>query len=249
MDLSGKNVLVTGGARGIGRVLVDQLLDQGAQVGVFDVDADALTQLEAERPQVYTAVCDISQPDDVKTQIERFVEARQRIHVLVNNAGFVFSAPLVTLTKTGFVGHDIDLWDKVIRTDVSGVFYMTVHTVQHMMATRTRGVVVNISSIAAAGNAGQGAYSAAKAGVNAMTVAWAKELGPMRVRFIAIAPGFTKTDTTVQALESTVLDGWAKQTPLRRLGAPAEIADAVLFAIRNDFLNGTVLEVDGGLRI
>ena len=249
MDVRGKNVLVTGGAKGIGKALVQQLLSEGATVGVFDLDADALAALAAEHPGVHTALCDVGDPAQVKAEIDRFVAAHQRIHVLVNNAGFVFNSPLISLGKGGFVKHDIAMWDKVIRTDVSAVFYMTVNAVENMMATRTRGVVINISSIAASGNAGQGAYSAAKAGVNALTVAWAKELGPMKIRFVAIAPGFTKTDTTVNALEENVLDSWVKQTPARRMGAPEEIADTILFAIRNDFVNGTVLEVNGGLRI
>ncbi|MEI6246490.1 MAG: SDR family oxidoreductase, partial [Acidobacteriota bacterium] len=213
MDVRGKNVLVTGGAKGIGLSLVRQLLAEGAVVGVFDLDREALDRLKAEHADVYVAACDVGDPDQVKIEVARFVEAHKRIHVLVNNAGFVFNSPLISLGKTGFVTHDIAMWDKVIRTDVSGVFYMTVNVVENMMATRTRGVVINISSIAAGGNAGQGAYSAAKAGVNALTVAWAKELGPMRIRFVAIAPGFVNTDTTVQSVETNILDGWVKETP------------------------------------
>src|SRR5207249_5316329 len=132
-------------------------------------------------------------------------------------------SPLVSFGAGGVVTHSVDMWEKVIRTDLSAVFYMTAAVVQNMMLKRTKGVVVNISSIAAAGNAGQGAYSAAKAGVNALTVAWAKELGPLKIRCVAIAPGFTATDTTMQAVESPVLNNWVRQTPLRRLGAPEEI--------------------------
>ena len=249
MDIRGKNVLVTGGANGIGLVLVAQLLERGATVGVFDLDREALDRLAAEHPGVYCAVCDVGNPAAVKEEVGRFVSQHQRIHALVNNAGFVYSAPLVRLGPGGIQTHDVELWDKVIRTDLSGVFYVTVHAVENMIATRTRGVVVNLSSIAAAGNAGQGAYSAAKAGINALTVAWSKELAPMKIRFVSVAPGFTKTETTIQALETNVLEQWVKQTPARRMGEPAEIAEAIMFAIANDFINGTVIEVNGGLRL
>jgi 3-oxoacyl-[acyl-carrier protein] reductase len=249
MDVKEKNIIVTGGANGIGLTLVERLVQDGAHVGVFDVNQEALGRLTAAHRAVHGACCDVTDCTQVKAEVDRFFEARGSIDVLVNNAGFIFSSPLVRFGKDGLIKHDIETWDKVIRTDLSAVFYMTVHVVEKMLAKRTKGVVINISSISAGGNAGQGAYSAAKAGVNALTVAWAKELGPMRIRFVGIAPGFTKTETTIQAVDQTVLDSWVKQTPSRRLGQPAEIADAITFAIRNDFINGRTIEVDGGLRM
>ena len=107
--------------------------------------------------------------------------------------------------------------------------------------------VVTISSVSAGGNAGQSAYSAAKAGVNALTAVWAKELGPLGIRVVAVAPGFTETDSTKEAVSETTLREIVKKVPLRRLGRPEEIADGVLSVIRNDFFNGKVLELDGGL--
>lgn len=249
MELAGKNILVTGGARGIGRSLVERLAKEDVKIGVFDLNRAALDQLSASYPNVHCAVCDVSDWQQVRAEVDRFAERFRTIDVVVNNAGLVANSPLIRLGKEGLVKHDVDLWNKVVQVDLNGVFYVTAHVVEKMMAKRTRGVVVNISSIAASGNAGQSAYSAAKAGVNAMTVAWAKELSPMRIRFVAIAPGFINTETTVGAVEPNVLDGWVKATPLKRLGEPAEIVDTILFAIRNDFVNGRVIEVDGGLRL
>jgi len=139
------------------------------------------------------------------------------------------------------------MWNKVLASDLSSVFYMTSCIVDKMITTRTRGVIVNISSISASGNAGQSAYSAAKAGVNALTAVWAKELSPMGIRVLAIAPGFTETDSTKEAVAETTLRETIKRVPLRRLGRPDEIAEGVLSAIRNDFFNGKVMELDGGL--
>jgi len=118
-----------------------------------------------------------------------------------------------------------------------------------MITTRTKGVIVNISSVSAGGNAGQSAYSAAKAGVNALTAVWAKELSPLGIRVVAVAPGFTETESTKETVSEATLRETVKKVPLRRLGKPEEIAEGVLGAIRNDFFNGKVLELDGGLII
>jgi 3-oxoacyl-[acyl-carrier protein] reductase len=249
MELTSKNVLITGGANGIGRTLVERMRKAGANVGVFDLDRAALDRLQADHPEVHCAICDVGDVTQVAAEVDRFVERFRTIDVLVNNAAYITNSPLIRLSPEGILKHDIELWNKIVQVDLNGVFYMTVHVVEKMIARRTKGVVINLSSIAAGGNAGQGAYSAAKAGVAAMTVAWAKELGAMRIRFVAVAPGFIDTETTVGAVETNVLDGWKKQTPLRRLGKPDEIASTIEFAIANDFVNGRVLEVDGGLRL
>jgi len=110
-------------------------------------------------------------------------------------------------------------------------------------------VIVNISSISASGNEGQTAYSAAKAGVDAMTVTWAKELGRWGIRCNAVAPGFIGTESTRQALKQDVVERIRASTPLRRLGEAQEVALAVAALVENDFMNGVVLRVDGGLRI
>lgn len=250
MELKGKAVLVTGGANGIGRALVERLVAGGSTVGVFDLNQAALDKLAADLPGVHCIACDVGNWEQVGASVNRFAElAGGKIDALVNNAGLVANSPLIRLTPEGLVKHDVALWNRIVNIDLNGVFYVTVHVIEKMVTKRTRGVVVSLSSIAAGGNAGQSAYSAAKAGVNAMTVAWAKELAPMRIRFASVAPGFINTETTVHAVEQNVLDSWVKQTPLRRLGAPEEIVEAILFAIRNDFVNGRVIEVDGGLRL
>jgi 3-oxoacyl-[acyl-carrier protein] reductase len=118
-----------------------------------------------------------------------------------------------------------------------------------MLIKRTKGVVVSVSSISARGNAGQSAYAAAKAGVNALTVTWAKELGPMGLRFVAIAPGFIDTPSTRDALSDAILAKLKLKVPLRRLGDLESVYLAVAYAIENNYVNGTVLEVDGGLVI
>jgi 3-oxoacyl-[acyl-carrier protein] reductase len=193
--------------------------------------------------------CDVSDYGRVVEATARYHDEHGAADVLVNNAGVLYSAPLLRLTPSGLERHDAAEWDRVLAADLSSVFYMTSCVVERMVAARTRGVVVNVSSVSAAGNAGQSAYSAAKAGVNALTATWAKELGPLGIRVAAVAPGFTETESTRAALSEAVLKETVKRVPLRRLGTPEEIAEGVLCVIGNDFFSGKVFELDGGLVI
>jgi 3-oxoacyl-[acyl-carrier protein] reductase len=247
MELRGKKAIVTGGVRGLGRAMVEKLIENGAAVTVFDVNAAGLNELRVQESSVNCVECDVSDYEQVIKATSQYHEQFGAADVLINNAGILYSEPLIKLTSEGVARHDAAMWNKVLAADLSSVFYMTVCVVEKMITTRTRGVVVNISSVSSSGNAGQSAYSAAKAGVNALTAVWAKELGPMGIRVVALAPGFTDTDSTKDAVSEAALRETVKKVPLRRLGKPAEIADGVVSVIRNDFFNGKVFELDGGL--
>lgn len=249
MDIKDKKAIVTGGVKGIGKCLVEKLVNGGAVVGVFDIDREGLNKLKEDIHGIYCRICDVSDCRQVKESVDEFYKEFGRIDILVNNAAFIYNSLLISLTAGGVKKHDTDMWDRVIATDLSSVFYMTVNVVEKMLLKRTKGVIVNVSSICASGNAGQSAYSAAKAGVNALTATWAKELSPLGIRVAGIAPGYTETETTRQAMTEDVLKEWVKKVPLRRLGKPEEIADGIMFVIKNDFMNGKVLEIDGGLRM
>lgn len=247
MELSGRKVIVTGGVRGLGRAMVERLCARGAEVAVFDLDAAGLKDLGESLSTVVCVECDVSDYEQVVAATARYHDQFGAPDVLINNAGILYSAPLVRLGQAGLERHDVLAWNRVLGADLNSVFYMTACVVEQMIGARVRGVVVNISSVSAAGNAGQSAYSAAKAGVNALTAVWAKELSPLGIRVIAVAPGFTETESTREAISEAVLRDTIKKIPLRRLGKPEEIADGVLWAIQNDFFNGKVLELDGGL--
>ena len=247
MDLQAKKVIVTGGVSGLGRAMVEKLVSRGAVVTVFDLDVQGLGELAKHQTSVDCVECDVSNYEHVVEAAKRFHDKAGAADVLINNAGILHSEPLVKLTPQGLQRHDIATWDRVLATDLSSVFYVTACVVEKMVATRAAGVVVNISSVAAAGNSGQSAYSAAKAGVNALTATWAKELGPMGIRVAAVAPGFTETESTKQAIGESLLKETIKKVPLRRLGRPEEIAEGVIAVIENDFFTGKVFELDGGL--
>ena len=249
MDITGKNIIVTGGASGIGKTLVTRLIEEDGNVCVFDIDQDASERLIKEFPKVHYSNCDVSNNEQVETSVNEFFNKFNSIDILINNAAFIYNSLLISFGKVGFVKHDIHEWEKVIRTDLSSVFYMTVNAVEKMILKRTKGLIINVSSISSNGNIGQSAYSAAKAGVNSLTYLWAKELCNFNIRVAGIAPGFIKTDTTMQSISENIINDLIKRTPTKRLGEPFEVAEGILFIIKNDFFNGKVLELDGGLNL
>jgi len=247
MELKDRKVIITGGVRGIGRCLVLDLIKQGAIIGVFDIDSNGLKDLQKENSNVFCVQCDVTDHEQVESSVNKFFSEFGSIDVLVNNAGVLFSAPLVSLSVGGIKKHSYDDWNNILSTNLSSAFYMAVNVVEKMILKRTKGVIVNISSISAAGNPGQTAYSAAKAGVNALTATWSKELGPLGIRVVGIAPGYTDTESTRHVLKDDLLKDIVKRVPLRRLGNVNDIVGAIRFVIENNFANGKIFEVDGGL--
>ncbi len=226
--------------------MVEKLIALEAAVTVFDINVAGLDELRQLR-ELNCVECDVSNYDQVRKATAEYHDEFGAADVLINNAGILYSAPLVKITSSGIEQHNVAMWNKVLETDLSSVFYMTVCVVEKMIATRTKGVIVNIGSVSASGSPGASAYSAAKAGVNALTAAWAKELGPLGIRVVAVAPGFTETASTRTAMSEAALGDTIKRVPLRRLGKPEEIAEGVVAVILNDFFNGKVFELDGGL--
>lgn len=246
-------ILVTGAGRGIGRAVVEALRARGAVVGAMDINRDSLADL-ADTEGVHVLVGDVSEPASAAAVVEEFEAAAGGIDALVNNAGIVRNAPLINMNFSGKASPeneaaDLRIWRQVIETNLGGVFLMTRAVVPCMLRKRLHGVIVNISSVCASGNAGQGAYSAAKAGVEALTVTWAKELGALGIRVAGVAPGFAATETTMTAMTESVIKDWKRATPLRRMATQEEIAQAVLFVLDNDFMHGRMLAIDGGLRL
>ena len=168
---------------------------------------------------------------------------------LVNNAG-VTSDALLVKAADGKVQRKMSMaeFDKVIAVDLRGVFLCAREAAVHMIEGGRGGVIINISSISRAGNVGQTNYAAAKAGVAAMTVTWAKELARYNIRVAGIAPGFSDT-RMVATIPPKVKDKIVSTIPLRRFARPEEIARAALFILQNDYYDGRILEIDGGLRL
>lgn len=246
MEVKAAIALVTGGAQGLGLAIARRLADEGATVVVADRNAEALAALPTGLEGVSM---DVTDPEQVKTEVAGIVERHGRLDILVNNAGVIFSEPFVNVMNPAGIMHDYGRFRASLIVNLDSVFIVTAAVVEHMVKRRIKGAIVNISSISSCGNEGQTAYSAAKAGVNAMTVTWSKELGRWGIRSNAVAPGFIGTDSTRHALNETVLKYIQSNTPLRRLGQAEEVAQAVIALVENDFINGTVLDVNGGLTI
>lgn len=246
MKVDGSLALVTGGARGLGMAITQRLLGNGAKVAVFDRDAAALKSLPSG---ALGMMVDVTQPEMVKAAVADLVAKHGPIQILINNAGVIFSEPFINLERPSELMHNYERFRESLVVNMDSVFIMTTAVVEQMVMRRTAGVVVNISSVSAAGNAGQIAYSSAKAAVNAMTVTLAKELGRWGIRCNAVAPGFIGTESTRRAMSASALTHVEENTPLRRLGTADEVAHAVVSLVENDFINGEILRVDGGLRI
>lgn len=249
MELNEKNAIVTGGLSGLGKSIVERLCCEGANVAVFDIDPEGFNKIKSEHQDAFFYHCDVTDIDQVEKSVNTYFEKVGHIDILINNAGILYNEPLIKLSPKGIEKHNIKMWHKVLETDLSSVFYMTTNVVEKMIQKRTKGVIINISSVCAAGNAGQSAYSAAKAGVNALTATWAKELGVFGIRTAAVSPGFFNTKSTHNVMNESILKEIIKEIPLRRLGKAEEVAEGIISIIKNDYFSGNVLEITGGLVI
>jgi 3-oxoacyl-[acyl-carrier protein] reductase len=237
-----RTALVTGCNGDVGRFLAAHLLAGGWRVlGLDRADREPAPGVIFER-------CDLRDAAATAAVIERWANEHGAPDLVVNGAGIIANAPLVTLTAAGgWQAHDPALWEDVIGSSLTAAFHVTAATVPQMLAGRRKGVIVNISSVCAAGNPGQVAYSAAKAGLNGLTYALAKELGPLGIRVVGLAPGYLDTSSTRDNVTPARLAKVVGGVPLRRLGSLEDLAGAIDFIVANGYVTGTIIELDGGL--
>ena len=239
--LEGKVVVVTGGAAGIGRATAERFLAEGCRVSVWDV-REAAGAFDFQR-------VDVTDTASIQAATDAVVAKWGRIDVLVNNAGILRDGQLVK-AKDGVVAGVMsdEVFDAVIAVNLKGVFACT-RAVAQVMVAQKAGVILNASSVVGLyGNFGQTNYVAAKAAVIGMTKTWARELGKYGIRVNAVTPGFIATEM-VQAMPEKVLEGMRQHTPLGRMGAPEDIANAYLWLASDaaSFVHGAVIPVDGGI--
>jgi 3-oxoacyl-[acyl-carrier protein] reductase len=235
-SLEGKNALVTGASRGIGRAIATELGRAGASVVLsYRTGAEEAESLAAEIDG-WAVQADVSDADSARALVEEAGD----LDILVNNAGVTRDGLLVRMS-------DED-WQTVIDTNLASVFYTCRAAVRGMMKKRS-GAIVNISSIVGIhGNWGQTNYAASKAGIIGFTKSLARELGSRNVRANVVVPGYVKTQLT-DVLPEAATQAMLEATPLGRLGDPEDVAGAVRFLCSEDaaFVTGAVLLVDGGL--
>ena len=239
MRLQGKTAIVTGGARGLGEAMAKLFAAEGAKVVICDMG-----EPQNSYDNVEFFKLNVTDAEACKKFAETVVEKYKKIDILVNNAGITKDSMTRKMTD--------EMWDAVIAVNLKGVFNLTRFIGPHMEDSGG-GSIINISSIVGeAGNIGQLNYSATKAGVIGMAKTWAKEFARkgVPVRCNAIAPGYIMTDI-VKTVPQDLLDKFAASTMLGRLGQPDEVAKAALFLASDDasYITGTVLQVNGGLRL
>jgi len=247
MQIKGNTVLITGAGRGLGAAMARRFAELGADLALVDLDAaglDAVAQscrALGRRAETYRA--------QISATFDRVVADFGRLDCMIANAGILRDGLLVKVKDGAVVGKlPLAQWQAVIDVNLTGVFLCGREAAERMIKLGNPGCIINISSLSRAGNFGQSNYSAAKAGVSALTVVWSKELARYHIRVNAIAPGFIKTEM-VASMKPEILEKMAAGIPVQRLGEPSEIAETAAFIVQTDYVNGRVLEIDGGQRL
>lgn len=245
MLLDGKVALVTGASRGIGRAIALKLAAEGAKVAInfagSTAKAEAVkAEIEEHGGEAMLVQASVADSAAVEAMVQKVIDAFGRIDILVNNAGITRDGILIRMKDEDF--------EAVLDTNLKGVFYCTKAVAKLMMKQRY-GRIVNMSSVVGLiGNAGQTNYAAAKAGVMGFSKSAAKELAPRGVTVNMIAPGFIDTDMTAN-LPEKVKEATLEGIPMKKMGSPENIADAVAFLVSDNasYITGQVINVDGGM--
>ena len=243
--LDGKNILITGGSRGIGKSIVEVLFNSGANVGfTFSSSQSAANEiaknLNSSSQKCIAYKSDASKLDQCEKLVESFLNDFETIDVLINNAGITKDNLLMRMGEDDF--------DKVMEVNLKSVFNMT-KACQRVFLKNRKGSIINMSSVVGVkGNAGQSNYAASKAGIIGFSKSIAQELGSRSIRCNVIAPGFIKTEMT-DNLSDSIIESWTENIPLKRPGESNDVANLCLFLASDlsSYITGQVINVDGGL--
>ena len=243
--LEGKNILITGGSRGIGKSIVEVLFNNGANVGFTFSSSESAANEIAKNLNSSSQKCiayksDASKLDQCEKLVESFLNDFETIDVLINNAGITKDNLLMRMSEDDF--------DKVMEVNLKSVFNMT-KACQRVFLKNRKGSIINMSSVVGVkGNAGQSNYAASKAGIIGFSKSIAQELGSRSIRCNVIAPGFIKTEMT-DNLSDSIIESWTENIPLKRPGESNDVANLCLFLASDlsSYITGQVINVDGGL--
>ena len=240
-----KVAIVTGGAQGIGQGICLRLAEEGARVAIFDVNLDeaknTAQEIEASGGKALAFKVDVTKSAEVEDAVRQVISKFGRVDILVNNAGISLVSKVADMTE--------DIWDRVHNINLKGVFLCS-HAVIPHMKERKYGKIVNIASILALrGGTYYAHYGASKAGVVGLTQGMAVELGPHNINVNAVGPGVIDTPMADHDVAPELRQRLQKRIPLRRIGVPGDIANAVLFLASDDasYITGQCLYVCGGL--
>ena len=245
MKLKENVAIVTGGSRGIGRVISLAFAKEGANVVIIHLEREeeakeVINEIKAMGRRSMAFQVDVRDFEKINKTVKEVIDTFGRIDILVNNAGITRDVTLKKMSK--------EVWSEVIDVNLNGVFNCTKAVINHMRERRT-GRVINISSIMGfTGNIGQTNYAAAKSGIIGFTKALAKEVARVGIAVNAIAPGFINTDM-MKTIPENIKKQLLEQIPMGRFGEPYEVAKVAVFLASEDasFITGTVIHVNGGL--
>jgi NAD(P)-dependent dehydrogenase (short-subunit alcohol dehydrogenase family) len=245
----GKVVLVTGGGTGIGRGIANRFAKEGAEVVVTGRRQEPLNNVVSEitgaGSKAWARTCDVRSVDEIQATIDTIIARSGRIDVLINNAALAGEGPFLDVTP--------EYYDDVMDTNLKGCYFMAQRAAKAMIAAGHGGSIINITSIdATAADGPYSTYGTAKAGLVNLTRCMAFELAPHRIRVNSVAPGFTMTEMTSNAVSAEELDYLQNRfdrVPMRRLGTVEEVAALVAFLCSDEapYLTGDNITIDGGL--
>jgi 3-oxoacyl-[acyl-carrier protein] reductase len=251
MNLENKSIVITGGSQGLGRTMAISFAQSGANIALIDLNEELLQEtvdlVERNGSHAKYYLANVSDEAQIEKTFQQINDDFKGIDGLINNAGILRDGMFVK-AKDGVVSKKMSLaqFQSVIDVNLTGVFLCGREAAVHMIESGSKGVIVNMSSIARGGNMGQTNHSAANAGVVAMTPTCARELGRHGIRVGAIAPGVIRTAMT-DAMKPEMRDRLEKMKPVGRLGEADEIAHTAKYIFENEFFTGRVVEIDGGL--
>jgi 3-oxoacyl-[acyl-carrier protein] reductase len=252
MIIRGKVIAITGAARGLGFAFAKDMAEAGAKLALVDMNAEGLEKaanlLREHGAEARCYAVNVTSEEQVTALFDDVQRDFGGIDGLINNAGITRDSLLVKRKGDAVATMTTNDWQQVIDVNLTGVFLCGREAAARMVMGNRQGVIVNISSICRNGNIGQSNYSAAKAGVSALTSTWGKELCRYGIRVGAIAPGFVNTEM-VQQIPPGVLEKIKAQIPLGRLAEPGEVAHTARYIIENDYFTSRTISLDGGLRL
>jgi 3-oxoacyl-[acyl-carrier protein] reductase len=252
MNVENNVFVITGGARGLGFAIAENLASGRGKLALVDMNKEGLDHAAAAlrkfNVEVRCYVANVAVEEEVIALFDNIQKDFGQIDGLINNAGITRDALLVKRKNGETTKMSLQAWQQVIDVNLTGVFLCGREAAAKMVEAGKGGVIVNISSVCRDGNIGQSNYSAAKAGVSALTATWGKELSRFGVRVGAVAPGFVNTEM-VKTIPEPVLEKLKELIPLRRLAEPDEIAHTVRYVIENEYFTTRTIAIGGGMQV
>ncbi|EAS44170.1 KR domain-containing protein [Photobacterium profundum] len=252
MDLRESVIAITGAGQGLGQMMAVTLAQSGAELALLDVNEEALRKTQDQCHMLSTKAMiykvDVTNEAEVELAFNDIIEDFGQLDGLINNAGILRDGLLVKAKDGEISKMSLEQFNTVMDVNVTGSFLCGREAAVKMIQTQRKGVIINISSVARAGNIGQTNYAASKAAVATMATCWAKELARYGIRAAAIAPGVVNTAMAEQ-LKPEAVERLKKMVPVGRIGETSEIAHAAKYIFESDYFTGRVLEVDGGMRM